>query len=134
MADELIRGFDPIHLFVRTDEKYEEVRAEVHDIHVEQKELKSNQDRIEKRIDFGVAVTGQKNSDELARQAVDISRLQQTQGLQELKVSELEKTLNDKLDRIGKSVDLIYKGIVTIFFTLVVGGIVVYALKFFHFS
>ena len=126
--------FDLTHLVIRTDEKYEQTRAEMHDLQMGHKDLENTVERIEKRIDFGVAVTGQKNADELARQAVDIGQLKQTQALQGQKVVDLEKDLSGKLDRISESVALIYKGIVTIFFTMVIGGLILYGLKFFHFS
>jgi hypothetical protein len=128
------KKWDATYLYVRTDEKYEEVKAEVHDMKLEQKDLKNSLERIEKRVDFGVAITGNKNTEELGKHAVDIGQLKQTQELHALKLTDLEKSLGDKLEHIDKSVDLIYKGIVTIFFTLVIGGIVIYALKFFHFS
>ena len=128
------KRFDPIHLYIRTDEKFEEVRAEVHDVKLDQKDLRNSIDRIEKRVDFGVSVTGQKNSSEIGLQAVEIGKLKQTQEIQDLKLETIEATLNDKLDKVIKAVDLIYKGIVGIFFTLICGGGVLYALKFFHFS
>src|SRR6185295_14004178 len=86
------KHFDPIHLFIRTDEKYEEVRAEVHDLNIQQKDIRNNLERVEKRVDFGVAVTGNKNSEELSRHAVDIGQLKQTQELQDLTIKNLEKT------------------------------------------
>lgn len=128
------KNFDPIHLYIRTDEKYEEVRSEVEDMVKGHQDMKNTIERVEKRVDFGVAVTGQKNSEELGKQAVEIGKLKQTQELEQLKLINLEKTLGEKLDKISKAVDLIYRGIVGIFFTILCGGGVLYALRFFKFS
>lgn len=132
MNDE--KQFDPVHLYVRTDEKYEEIRAEMHDVQIEQKDMKNTIDRVEKRVDFGVAITGQKNSEELGRQAVDIGKLKQTQELEQLKLTNLEKTLLGEIKEIKSILAPIYKGILAIFFTLVTGGAVLYAFRFFHFN
>lgn len=126
------KEFNAYHLFIRTDEKYEEVRAEMHDLLMEQTNLKNNVDRIDKRMEHGVSITGQENSRKISEHAVDIGKLKQTQELMELTITNLDKTVNDKLDKLSKAVDLIYRGILGIFFTILCGGGVLYALKFFQ--
>lgn len=128
MADE--KNFDAHYLFIRTDEKYEEVRAEMHDIQIEQKEQKNNIERIDNRVNLGIAVTGNKNADDIKTHAVLIAKIQQTQELEQQKLGSLDKDVNEKLDKISKSVDALYRGILTIFFSTVVAGIIMYALKF----
>src|SRR5688572_21492731 len=120
-----------VHLVVRTDEKYEAIRAVQHDLSLEQKDIRNNLDRLEKRLDFGVAVTGQKNAEELGRQAVELGKIKQTQELEQMKLGTVDKALTEKLDKISKAVDNIYRGILTIFFSTAVAGIILYGLKFF---
>lgn len=122
--------YDLTGLVIRTDEKYEENRAAIHDMELAQKDVANSLDRLEKRVDFGVAITGQKNSDELARQAVTIGEMKQTISILTNPETGVFKQIKDLAD----AVKLIYKGIVAIFFTLVISGLVVYGLKFFHFS
>lgn len=128
------KPIDPIYLFIRTDEKYEEVRAELHDVRKEQTEQRNTIDRIEKRMDFGVAVTGQKNADELKAHAVTLDRLVRTQELEQQRLTGVEKALLHEIGEIKKWLIPIYKGIVAIFFTLVAGGAIIYFLKFFKFN
>lgn len=128
------RKFDPIYLFIRTDEKYEEVRAEMHDMKLALKDTINTLERVEKRIDFGVAVTGNKNSDELKLHAVEIDRLKRSYELEQQKLTNVEKTLLNEIGEIKKWLIPIYKGIVAIFFTLVAGGAIIYFLKFFKFN
>lgn len=123
------KSFDPIHLYVRTDEKYEEVRAEMHDLHIELKDLKNNHDRVEKRVDFGVAVTGQKNAEELGRQAVVIGTITQTVDGIDAQINHEETGIFKQIKEIKELVSNLYRGILTIFFSTIIAGIIIYALK-----
>ncbi len=121
--------FDPIHLYIRTDEKYEQIQTEMHDMALANKDMKNNLERVEKRVDFGVAVTGQKNAEELSKQSSEVALLKQTQIMQGMKITELENIIINNHKEIKRMLDPIYKGILAIFFSMLCGGAVMYALK-----
>jgi hypothetical protein len=131
MSDEVIGKkfqWDPIYLYTRTDEKYEEVNAAVHDMDLKQVEIIKRVERLEDRVDKGVSQTGQMNSAKLADHAVELGKLIQATT----KLESTNETIFSEIKEIKAAVALIYKGIVGIFFTVLCGGGVLYALKVFH--
>lgn len=132
--NEASKEFDPIHLYIRTDEKYEEVRAQMHDLQIEQKDQRNNLDRVEKRVDFGVAVTGGKNAEELSKQAIVLGTLKQTVDGMNGQINHEESGIFKQIKELKELVSNLYRGILTIFFSTVIAGIIIYAIKFFHFG
>ena len=133
MSDEIKKQFDAFYLFVRTDEKYEEVDAEVHDMKLEVEHLKNGLEAVESRVNMGVAVTGQNNSKAIADHLVRIATLDQRLSLVETTMKDFIEEERGSRKEIKEAVAVLYKGIVGIFFTLLCGGGVLYALKIIHF-
>ena len=131
MSDEIKKQFDAFYLFIRTDEKYEEISAQMHDVKIDLENLKNSQDKMEGRVNMGVAVTGQNNSRTISEHAVEIGKLIQ-------KVSDLDGFINHpetglfkQNKEIKERLDVLYRGIVGIFFTVLCGGAVLYAVNHF---
>ena len=120
---------DAIHLFVRNDEKMDMVKTDLQDYRVQAVEMSKRMDRIDDRVDNGVAKTGQMNSAKIAEHAVELGKLiQQVGGLDE-EINNQESGIFKQIREIKEAVGLIYKGIVGIFFTVIAGGAILYAMK-----
>ncbi len=129
MSGEIKKQFDAFYLFVRTDEKYEEVRAEMHDLTLAIQDLKNgllkNEERTEKAISFGT----HKNTERIGGIEGKVGALTKSVEHMETQLNDPETGLFKVIKSWKESVDRLYTGILTVFFGTIVVSVIVYLLK-----
>ncbi len=120
---------DPIELFFHVDKKVDLVKGEIWNIREMEIEIKKMVEKIEDRVDNGVSRTGQENKTTLAEHSVKLAELShEIKDIGSIVISET-KTLRDSIDTVSERTNLIYKGIVGIFFTILLGGFIGFMFK-----
>ena len=69
------KALDPGYLYLRTDEKYEEVSAQMHDIQITITNVKTAHDDLKGRVNDGVSVRGKENAAAIAVQETKLAVL-----------------------------------------------------------
>lgn len=118
-----------VDLYLHVDKKVDAVSAQLGTIREVEIELKKTLERLEQRVDNGVARTGQENKTTLAEHSMTLNDMKhQMSGLGELlkgSTSELAKGIK----AVGDRTDLIYKSIVAIFFSVLLAGFIGFIFK-----
>ena len=121
--------WDPIYLYTRTDEKYEEVRAEVENLMRAVQDVKNglekNEQRTEKAISFGT----HKNTERITEMEKELKVVVDGFARLNTQLTDPETGFFKTVKQWKDSVDRLYTGIVSVFFGTIVVSVIVYMLK-----
>jgi chromosome segregation ATPase len=135
MSDDIVgkrAEWDPIFLYTRTDEKYEEVNAQMQDVRLAQQMQQGSITKLEERIDNAVSKGTHRNTEKITELAVKVADLNQKVERMLTQLNDPEAGLFKTLKEWKHSVDNLYRGILTVFFGAIVTGVIVYLLKNFE--
>jgi uncharacterized protein with von Willebrand factor type A (vWA) domain len=107
-----------VELYLHVDKKVDDVKHQLGAVREVEMEIKKTLERLEQRVDNGVSRTGQDNKTTLAEHS--------------MKFVELHHTLTNisaAVKEVSERTNLIYKGILGIFFTVLLGGFVGFVVK-----
>lgn len=120
---------DIIDLYIHNDKKVEAVNAQLGAIREVEIELKKTLERLEQRVDHGIARTGQENKNTLNEHSIKLNDLAHDMKTLGDAVRMSNEDLGKAILGVGQKTDLIYKGIIAIFFTVMVAGFVGFIFK-----
>lgn len=132
MSDEIKKQFDAFYLFIRTDEKYEEVQAQVHDMSIAVEQLKNTLENLESRVNQGVARTGNENKTATAEHAVRIALLDKDMNTTKDQLFNKETGLFKQFSDLRDWVSTFNRTVIVFFITSVAGALILWAVKNFR--
>lgn len=115
---------DPVELFLHVDKKVDDTKGQLGVIREVNIELKKMLERLEQRVDHGIARTGQENKTTLSEHSIKLNDLNHHVANLSEDVRGTREALGLAIKEVGDRTNLIYKSIVGIFFVVLVGGFV----------
>lgn len=120
---------ETIDLYLHVDKKVDMVGAQLGTIREVEIELKKTLERLEQRVDHGIARTGQENKQTLNEHSIKLNDLSHDMRSLGEAIKNTNESLGKAISEVGAKSNLIYKGIVGIFFTVILAGFVGFVFK-----
>lgn len=117
MTDELDKK-NNVELYLHVDRKVDAVKVDLGVVREVEMEIKKTLERLEGRVDNGLSRTGQENKNTLAEHSIKFVELGHSM-----------KEIGAAVKEVSDRTNLIYKGILGIFFTVLLGGFVGFMFK-----
>jgi hypothetical protein len=128
---DLKEDYRPVYLFLRADERAQSIEAELHDTGLKIQSIENNLNNMDKRINLGIAITGQNNQKTLSEMITRVTLLEKENGELEKKLFDKDTGLLKQFENINNWINMINKTMAGFFIMGVFGALILWALSHF---
>jgi predicted nucleic acid-binding Zn-ribbon protein len=135
MSEEIPKSkpVDPVYLFIRTDEKYEEVRNEVQEIGQRERDLQAHVAKVEERVEKSISYGTHKNTERIGDLDVRLTTAENSISQFNNQINNPETGLFAQNKEIKDLIGEIRRGFIAVVFSGLIVAIILWGIKNIHF-